>query len=766
MVESAKTMLAAIVGGALYGLLAYACIEWTRDGGRIAAVWLPNALALALLLRLRMAREPLLLGAMGLGNALAAHLAGDSVIKAMTLTSCNLLEIVVALILARRLCGPRPAMEQIDHLARFVGAAGIAAPAVSATLATLALGLEDPLDPAVWGNWFAAHSLGMIVLAPAVLILCDGLVNPRRPSRRALAEWAVLTLGGATVAAGVFLQDSFPLLFLVAPVVVLNAFRLGSLGTAVSVLVVAAVATLCTWRGTGPLNLIEGSLGVRLTVLQAFLAAAFAMGLPVAAVLAKNRRLLTRIDEHGTRLHLLTHTIADAVVRFDRHGLCTYASPSVEAVLGLPPDAFLGRRASDHAHPQARTAIAEVEARLFGGQSERERITYRRSADDEQGAPVFIEADAALARDPATGCIDGIVVCARNVTDRVGLERELARAQRLLAQAGDARATFVTGMGSAIRSRLEHLQVAALQLAHAELAPPQQRQADAIAASGARLLRLLGAIGELAGIEAGRRPVRHVPVGLRQLIEACVAAHRAQATRQGLVLTFACMPEIPATLVTDGAHLRQILLALIGNAVRHTRSGTVAVRARLERGAIAVEVEDSGPGLGSDRRETIFQPFADVASAPGGIEAGTGLSLAIARRLAAMLDGTLVAECGADGGARFVLRLPGQVPGVRLDRRAEADADHDLTDHEHRQRWLERRSEVLMAVDLALRLGEFDGAEIDDLAALVRDVAGSAAGFGEEELGRRAAALEHGLRAGDPPEANVRLAQALLRAAA
>ena len=542
--------------GALYALVAFVSIELTRDGGRLAAVWLPNALALAVLLRGPAGREGALLGSVLLGNIAAAVIVGDGLVKALTLAACNVLELAVALILIRRACRPFAVMKRIDHLTRFVASAGLAAPAVSATLATLALGLEDQLVPALWGHWFVAHSLGMIVVTPAALIIFDAISAPRLPTRREVARWAALTVGGAGVAAGVFIQDGYPLLFLIAPVVVLHAFVLGSLGTAISVLMIAAVATVCTWQGSGPINLVAGPLAERLMVLQAFIASAFAIGLPVAAVLSGKRRVVALLEKRSARLRLLSQAISDAVLRFDAQGQCTYASPSVRAVLGLAPELLLGRRASERAHPQARMAIAQAEARLLGGVSERERITYRRFADDEHGNAVFIVADAVLVRDEPGGAIDGIVVCLRDATERVALERALAWTERRLAEAGANRADFVAGMGSAIRARVEQMQVAALQLAHAERNAPGRRETEEIAAAGGRLLRLISAIDDLATIEAGRRPTRPVPVGLRQLLEACVGAHHPQAGDRALSLNLFCAPEIPATIVTDGAHLR------------------------------------------------------------------------------------------------------------------------------------------------------------------------------------------------------------------
>lgn len=768
---TARVWLAALTAAALSGALAYASIELTRDGGRISSVWLANALAVALLLPRRRTRgEVPMLAAIWLGTVAAAHLAGEAVLKAAILATCNLLEVALVLILTRRLCGRQLRMEDVDHLVCYFACAGLAAPAVSATLATLVLGLEGELSPALWANWFIAHALAMTVLAPVVMIVRTALAHPRLTRWQKGAEWIALAAACAGVTAAVFVQNGLPLLFLIAPVVVLAGFRLGSLGAAVAVIVVAIVATVLTLGGNGPISQIDGSLAVQFLVLQALLAAAFVMALTVAAVRDASRRLAMRLDAQSLQLRLLTSTISDAVLRFDRYGVCTYASPSVELVLGLATEVFMGRRATDGAHQQDRAAIDAARNRLTSGQTERERVTFRRVTDDPDGEAVFLEADAALERDPATGAHTGFIVRMREVTDRVALERDLARTMHALAEAGDARAAFVDGMCGAIRRRVEHLQVAALQLAHADLAPEQRQQADAIAANGARLLRMLSAIEELAAIEAGRRPMRTVPVGLRQLIAACVAAHQPQARQKGLTLALTFDAAVPATLVTDGAHLRQIVLTLIDNAVRHTHMGKVAIRASVEDGHIVIAVEDSGPGICSDRRSSVFEPFVDnhfgvgVGSAPQ--FGGTGLSLAIAQRLAGMLDGTLAAVGGTAGGACFVLRFPQHLPGIRLERGGDPALALPRPRQDRHRRWIEQRCEALMAVDLALRTGELEGAGIDDLAAMVREIASSAADFGEEELARRAAELEHALRTGEPPETSARLAHALLHAAA
>ena len=134
--------------------------------------WLPNALAVAFLLRFRVPQEAFFLAAMYAGNLLANFYAGDSAFTAGTLALANSVEILLAITLVRRWCGPRPDMSDTRDLAYFMVAAGLIAPMCSALVASVALLASDGLSPTAVLRWAGSDALAMLILAPGAFVLC------------------------------------------------------------------------------------------------------------------------------------------------------------------------------------------------------------------------------------------------------------------------------------------------------------------------------------------------------------------------------------------------------------------------------------------------------------------------------------------------------------------------------------------------------------------------------------------------------------------
>lgn len=134
-----RSLLAAVMGFAAFGILAYLSIELTRGAGRIAVVWLPNAIAVAAMLRISIKREWVLLAGLFAGNLTANLAVGDAVVTGIILSVANLTEIALAVFLVRKFAGPRPRMEESRDLLQFFLSAGWIAPLASATIASLAL---------------------------------------------------------------------------------------------------------------------------------------------------------------------------------------------------------------------------------------------------------------------------------------------------------------------------------------------------------------------------------------------------------------------------------------------------------------------------------------------------------------------------------------------------------------------------------------------------------------------------------------------------
>ncbi len=668
------SLVAGLAGGAAY--LALACLGlWlARTSGHSAIMGLPNALAVAVLLRARLKAElPFLLACFAASLAAHAvlHLPGS---VALPLALADLAAILVVLALTRRPDRRDVQMDHIADLGRFVWAGGLMGPLVGAILAVPAQGMAlGEIRPEMVTR-FLGGSMAMVLVVPAALLLVDRVRGTLTPPPASPAEQAALLVGGTLAAFLVFNQASYPLIFLIQPVILLHAFRVGSLGSAVHVGAVAVVAGVMTYRGEGPIAAATLGEAARLQLLQALIAANFLTGLPVAAMLAGRDRMMAQLELGKREIDLLARNIGDAVLRFDLGGICTYASPSVREVLGAAPEALLGRNVAAHLHPETREPAAAAFARLLAGHSERERVTYRRLEDGDSGAPVFIEADCAVLANPQNGAPEGVVIAARDVTERVELEQLLVRARRHAEDAARDKSDFLANMSHEIRTPMNGVLGFAELMLQGDLEADQRRFAELIVHSGRAMMMLLNDVLDLSKIESGQFAINRAPVDLAACLGECVAHHRPAAEGKGLALTMsreACpgdraQGDGDLWVLTDGLRLRQILLNLIGNAVKFTEVGGVRVICRVAGDELCVSVEDSGIGIGPAQLAAIFDPFTQGQSDTARRFGGTGLGLSISRQLAALLGGRIEVESVAGKGSRFTLVLPAVlVPPLR-----------------------------------------------------------------------------------------------------
>lgn len=676
------SLYVALVGGLAYLGLACLSLLLAHAGGNVSPIWLPNACAVALLLRMRLGNElPFLIA------CFAASLGANGVVQlpdslALLFSFANMVEIGAVLVLSRLGAhGVQPNMNRLGDLARFVWAGGLVGPLLSAALTAPAMG--DTLNEVRIGamTWFLTDSMAMVLIVPMTLLLVDRLRGRLAPAPARPLECAALLGGGMACAFLVFNQTHYPLMFLIQPVTLLHAFRLGSLGSAVHVVGVAMVAAVMTWAGHGPIAAASGTGIAQLHLLQAFIAANFLTGLPVSAILAGRDRMMARLEAGKREVDLLAENISDAILRFDLEGVCTYASPSVQEVMGVPPATFVGVHVGERLHPDARDRALQALGRLLDGTSERERVTYRRFADAPDGSPVFLEADCTLVRHPETGVGESVVVAARDVTERVELELLLTRARRHAENAARAKSEFLANMSHEIRTPMNGVLGFAELMLQGELAQDQRRFAELIVQSGRSMMMLLNDVLDLSKIESGQFTIDRAPVNLHASLAECAALHRPAATRKGLTLDLVCDcgddPECrysearPPWLLTDGLRLRQILLNLIGNAVKFTEAGHIQVSYRITRLEVRVSVTDSGIGISPLQLETIFHPFTQGEADTGRRFGGTGLGLSISRQLAALLGGRIEVESTPGEGSLFTLVLPATlVPPHAL---AEAD---------------------------------------------------------------------------------------------
>jgi signal transduction histidine kinase/CheY-like chemotaxis protein len=292
----------------------------------------------------------------------------------------------------------------------------------------------------------------------------------------------------------------------------------------------------------------------------------------------------------------------------------------------------------------------------------------------------------------------------RELLQRLDAEERLAQAkgaaeqaQHSAEEANQAKSNFLAHMSHELRTPLNGiLGYAQLLRRDANLRAEQLEGLSVIESSGEHLLTLVNDLLDLAKIEAGRLELHAKPFNLPQLLKhaADVAAMRARDA--GLTFTFQLPPELPSEVRGDERAVRQVLLNLLGNAVKFTPQGGVVFRALAlrkspDRCTVRFTIEDSGPGIAREDLERIFEPFTR-ASVGSGVE-GTGLGLPISKRLVDAMGGRLEVESRESGGSTFTVELDldtgeratidhraaEQIVGYEGSRRSVLVVDNDVT---------------------------------------------------------------------------------------
>jgi signal transduction histidine kinase len=266
----------------------------------------------------------------------------------------------------------------------------------------------------------------------------------------------------------------------------------------------------------------------------------------------------------------------------------------------------------------------------------------------------------------AHGCMIGVSSIARDITARKQADAALRDALEAAHAATRAKSLFLAMMSHELRTPLQAvLGYADLLLADSvrSFSPEQAEDILAIHRGAARMVALIEQLLDLSRMEAGRLQLETKPVNLTEILEHVRQDIAPQATAKALALTISLPATLPVVL-GDADRLRQILLNLVGNAVKFTEQGGVRITARATEDGITVVVRDTGIGISEVALPFIFEEFRQVDGSITRRFGGAGLGLAIAKQLAEQMGGGISVESKVGVGSTFSLWLP-VVPPTR-----------------------------------------------------------------------------------------------------
>lgn len=357
--------------------------------------------------------------------------------------------------------------------------------------------------------------------------------------------------------------------------------------------------------------------------------------------------------EHAreTTLRELLDSVPDAMIVVDRGGEIRRVNPQVEHLFGYDEGVLAGLSVQKLIPGRDWTAGGDLNASERGA-SEVGMELMGRARD---GSEIPLEIGLSPFHEP-----EGMmtVVTMRDITERRRYETQLKVARDLAESANRTKSDFLSHMSHELRTPLNGiLGYAQIMERDPEANAHQRDSLESIIGCGDHLLSLINDVLDLSKIEAGCIELVVAPCDLYDLVKRVGGIVRQRAIGKGLDFVVEVSPEVPRIVRTDGPKLRQILVNLLGNAVKFTEVGGVTLRVvEQPKGRLCFEVVDTGVGMPPEDLEDIFDPFKQVEA--GKAAGGTGLGLAITKRLAEVLDGEVRVRSEVGKGSIFTVTLP------------------------------------------------------------------------------------------------------------
>ncbi|XSG83173.1 MAG: ATP-binding protein [Methyloligella sp. ZOD6] len=386
----------------------------------------------------------------------------------------------------------------------------------------------------------------------------------------------------------------------------------------------------------------------------------------IDASLESLQDLQWEVQEREARYRDLLNHQDDVILRRDPSGKLTFVNDTYCRVFGVTRQEALGQPFRLPLAGNKPDRTGEDAGRSQGPMPRRHsQVAELQTA---HGPRWFIWEDLAITDE--SGALTEIQSVGHDVTEQRAAEQALAEARDNAESASTAKSRFLASMSHEIRTPMNGILGMTGLLLDTRLSPEQTTYAKAIGSSAKTLLSLIDEVLDFSKIEAGRVELHSAPFDIAEAMQSVIELLAPRAREKGLAVGWYADPALPRTVVGDGMRVRQILMNLVGNAIKFTDRGGVGLRlTRSEKDAesealrLRFVVNDTGPGIPREKLDQIFMEFEQADSTLSRRHGGTGLGLAISKRLVDAMGGEIHVTSAPGEGTDFIVDLPLDAPG-------------------------------------------------------------------------------------------------------
>ncbi len=393
---------------------------------------------------------------------------------------------------------------------------------------------------------------------------------------------------------------------------------------------------------------------------------------------AERKKLDQRLRDQQFYTRSLIESNIDALMTTDPAGIITDVNKEMEALTGCTRDELIGAPFRGFF-----TEPERAEAGIKLVLSQKKVTDYELTALARSGKKTVVSYNATTFYD-RDRTLQGVFAAARDITERKLVEAELQQARAVAESASRSKSDFLASMSHEIRTPMNAIMGVADLLAKTTLSPQQDKYVQIFRRAGDNLLNLINDILDLSKVEASQLDLELTGFALKDMLEKVTEMVEGKAQGKGLSLVCEVATDVPAQLVGDPTRLRQVLLNLVGNAIKFTESGEVSLRVARDLDsavptALRFTITDSGIGIPREKLGWVFERFTQADSSTTRKFGGSGLGLTISKRLVELMGGRIWCESTVGKGSVFSFVVPFEIwAGVPLRVPMPRVTDSDL----------------------------------------------------------------------------------------